>query len=514
MKIPSVSVPALFAAPIAAARPQGTPGASPDRVELGSSPAPAGAVASARVEAPAAFQVLRRLPAAKWEWTEVLRDPDPHFVQRNFHPRQVQRNPEIVKAFGTATPHSGDVLLHHAGPPAPGAPRREAPVLLVHGASKDGSFWWDPREDGSDHGLPQFLQEQGFDVYAVTFAHNHDDNFLQAEQVANAIERVKQLTGAGEVDLVGHSKGTLSARMYASDVREPWMTPFRGDVRRLVLIGGPNGGIDYSFRHPVSNLALYGDSPDPRLNAPMSWDRTMVMGRMVDTSAVGFGSEGPDHWPGQRQMLARWDGDYGLSVAEPDWYTTYHGGQGFVSGSKGIEHYMHQGGDLIQRLQDQPVDASVEVAVLAGNRPDVPGILNELAGPSDGLVFVASALKLPDEVRVVKEGVLPLHHKALTSEEAGHRWVLDALAAEHPAVLTPAERGAIREAALVEGAGQIREVQSPLRAASPEKPLGLMGVGLRSPAPAPLLSGLAMPAGEEPAPRPGTLFQSGGILLP
>ena len=291
------------------------------------------------------------------------------------------------------------------------------------------------------------------------------------------------------------------------------MTPFRGDVRRLVLIGGPNGGIDYSFRHPVSNLALYGDSSDPRLNAPMSWDETMVMGRMVDTSAVGFGSEGPDHWPGQRQMLGRWDGEYGLSMAEPDWYTTYHGGRGFVSRSRGIESFIHEGGDLVQRLAEKPVDPSVEVAVLAGNRPDVPGILNELAGPSDGLVFVASALKLPDEVRVVRQGVLPLHHKALTSEDAGHRWVLDALAAEHPQVLTPEERGSIREAGLADGMQQIREVQGPLQPSAPEKPVGLMGVGLGSKASAPLLSGVAMPAGEEPAPRPGTLFQSGGNLL-
>lgn len=374
--------------------------------------------------------VVRRLPSNRWAWTELLRDRDPNFVQRNFHPRQRQRDPEVVAAFGTDTPHSGDVLLHYAGDPPPDAPRRTTPVLLVHGASKAGTFWWDPHENGSEQGLPQKLRDQGFQVYFVSFAHNHDDNFLQAEQMANAIERVKELTGREQVDLVAHSKGAMAARLYTSDVREEWMTPYRGDVRRLVFVGAPLGGIDFSFRHPSANYALYGDSDDPRLNAPISWEKMMAWGRMVDTSDVGFSQKGSDYWPGQRQMLARWDQRYGLSAVEPDWYTTYNGGRGFVSRSNGIDHYIEQGGSLIERLNRTPVDPRVEVAVLAGDRPNIPGIVNEFTGPSDGLLFVRSALATSPGTNVVARDVLDLHHKALVAEDEGQDWILDVLARE------------------------------------------------------------------------------------
>lgn len=467
-------------------------------------PSPQDAVqfSGTRSAAPASFEVVRRVPSAKWAWTELLRDPDPHFVQRNFHPRQVQRNPEVVAAFGTATPHSGSVLLHYAGDPPAGVPRHETPVLLVHGASKDGHFWWDPHEDGTESGLPQYLRDQGYQVYAVTFAHNHDDNFLQAEQVANAVERLKDLSGSAKVDVVAHSKGTMSARMYASDVREPWMTPFRDDVRRLVLIGGPGGGIDYSFRHPVANFALYGDSDNPRLNAPISWERMMAYGTFRDVSDVGFGSKGPDYWPGQRQMLGRWDGQYALSAKEPDFYTTYHGGRGFVSVAKGIDHYVQAGGNLIQRLADHPVRPSVQVAVLAGNRPNVPGILNENTGPSDGLVFVESALRLPEAVNVTAAAVLPLHHKALTSEPEAHAWVAEALGAENPGVLSPEEREAVRVDGVAKGLEIMKATQpherSLFQTTAP-------AAGTRA------LSALAMPGpGEEPFASPGSLGMPGG----
>lgn len=497
MKIQPLALTSAFRAmaPMAPAPAASAPPAPQDGVQL----------SRGQAAAPTTFEVVKRVPSQTWAWTELLHDPDPNFVQRNFHPRQVQRNPEVVAAFGTGTPHSGNVLLHYAGDPPAGVPRHETPVLLVHGASKDGNYWWDPKEDGSEHGLPQFLRDQGYQVYAVTFAHNHDDNFQQAEQVANAVDRLKGLTGQSQVDLVAHSKGCLPARMYTSDVRQPWMTPFREDVRRLVLIGGPNGGIDYSFRHPVANFALYGDSDNPRLNAPISWERMMAWGSMKDTSDVGFGSAGPDYWPGQRQMLGRWDGQYRLSLSEPDFYTTYHGGRGFVSLSKGIDHYIAEGGNLIQRLAEKPVDPSVQVAVLAGNRPNVPGILNETTGPSDGLVFVQSALQLPDEVQVTAQKVMPLHHKAITSETSAHRWVADVLGEEQPKVLSPKERTALREAALREG-------QKYLKEAPEEASPSLFKSAPAAAAPA-LASALAMPAGEERFAPSGSLFTPGGNLL-
>ncbi len=375
------------------------------------------------------YEVVRSLPSDTWERTDVIQDRDELFVQQNFHPRGKHRNKEVIAAFGTDTPHSGDALLHYAGAPPKGAPNREAPVLLIHGANKDGNFFWDPQENGSNQGLAQELRDRGHEVYALTFAHNQDDNFIWTEQVANAIAEIKKQTGSEKVDLVAHSKGAVPARMYVSNVRrdDVEMTPYQGDVRRLVLVGAPNGGVDYTFRHPSANYALMSPSNHPMLNAPPSWDSATYFGLPKNLSEQGYGKDGPDYYPGQRQILANLSERYPLSVFEPDWYTTYHGGRGFVSNSKGIDHHIAEGDNLIQRMAEASIPEEVEVALLAGNKANIPGILNEYTGPSDGLVFVSSALEMPEETNVVAREVLPLHHKALIADKSGQEWISQVL---------------------------------------------------------------------------------------
>ncbi len=353
-------------------------------------------------------------------------DNDPNFVQRNFHPSQVIKDTELIKAFGSDTPHSGTVLLHYAGDPPPGVKKQEEPVLLVHGAIKDGNFWWDPAEDGSDKGLAQKLRDEGYQVYALTFAHNQDDNLLQAEQISNCIDRIKTLTDKPQVDLVAHSKGGASTRIYLTDgVKDPWMTKFKDDVHRVAFVGAPNGGIDYSFRHSSGNLALGNPSMEALLNAPMSWDSIKYFGTVpVSTEERGFGAEGPDYWPGQRQILARMD-KYPLGMFEPDWYTTYEGGHGFVSHSKGIDHYIEEGGNLIERLNANKIDPDVQVGLLAGDSATLPKFSNEYTGPSDGLLFVDSALKMPSTKNIIAKSVIHQHHKALISSDEGQKWISD-----------------------------------------------------------------------------------------
>ncbi len=216
---------------------------------------------------------------------------------------------------------------------------------------------------------------------------------------------------------------------YVSDVRREGVeaTPYQGDVRRVVLVGAPNGGIDFSFRHPSANYALLSGGDNHKLNAPVSWERAILYGLPQNVSEQGFSSKGPDYFPGQRQLLADLSGDHPLSPLEPDWYTTYHGGQGFVSYSKGIRHYIEEGENVIARLKDHPIPEEIEVAVVAGNAANIPGIVNEYTGPSDGLLFVSSALDLPEETNIIARDVLPLHHKALVSDPKGQQWIADAL---------------------------------------------------------------------------------------
>ena len=140
-------------------------------------------------------------------------------------------------------------------------------LLLVHGATSDAACWIRPYNH-RDQGLAAFFAARGRRVFAVTFAHKHGCNLLQAQQLNLAIQRVRELTDARRVDVLAHSKGGVAARALASGVREPWMTPYKGDIRRLVLVGAPNAGIDYSFRHPVANLALVPEKVG--FNAPMS----------------------------------------------------------------------------------------------------------------------------------------------------------------------------------------------------------------------------------------------------
>jgi triacylglycerol lipase len=373
-------------------------------------------------------ELVGRFPSNKWAWTERLFDSDPNLTQANFGPRGKQRSAEIVEAFGSDTPHSGNVLLHYAGPPPAGVARQKTPVVLVHGANKTGEFWWDPNENGSEKGLPQKLRDEGHEVYFVSFAHPHDDNFVWAEGLANSIERVKQLTGKKEVDVVAHSKGGAPARAYVSDMRQDWMTPYRGDVRRLVLVGAANGGLDTTFRHAASNLALLSKSDSPFLNAPTSWEKTKFMGLVpIDVASKSYSNEAGDCWPGQDQLLARWDSKYPIAMWEQDSYTTYHGGEGFVSSSKGIDHYIAQGGHYIEKLNEARIHPGVEVALLAGDNPNIPGIMNENTGPSDGLLFVESALHMPSTDNIKAKAVLHLNHKALVSDSEGQQWISDTL---------------------------------------------------------------------------------------
>jgi hypothetical protein len=90
-------------------------------------------------------------------------------------------------------------------------------------------------------------------------------------------------------------------------------------------------------------------------------------------------------------MLARWDGVYGVNMSTQDWYTTYYGGQGFYTNGPGIQAAINAG-SLITTIQGSPTPAAVPVYLLAGGSPTIVGIWNETRGPSDGVVFVSSAL--------------------------------------------------------------------------------------------------------------------------
>lgn len=372
------------------------------------------------------FRVAKTYQSRHWAKIERLSHQYAGFPVEKARPNGRHTDPEIVRAFGTEFPASREVLLHYGS----GWERNEGtPVLLVHGSILEATSAW--IEPHGKEGLAKSLDAAGFRVFAVTFAHRHGDNYLWAEQIANAISRIKAVTGAKQVDVVGHSKGTVAARAYASGLRQGWMSRYQQDIRKLVLIGGPHLGLDYPFRHPVINWGLYPEKKQTIMNAPLSWTKMLILGVWVDTGHLSIFKKDGDYFPGQAQMLYRWDQAYPLPKHEQDWYTTYHGGQGFVSVSPGIDKAIADGGHFIDKLRKKPLDKGIELAVLAGDQATMKNVLNEKTGPSDGVCFVKSATHTEDMTaggaKLVAKDVLPLNHMELIYAPEAKRWVERAL---------------------------------------------------------------------------------------
>lgn len=359
-------------------------------------PAPMPAVATSSRTLEATYTTV----ANGWAQVERWRDSSSSFPTEDYPPdgRGDQNGQRLSFFANVGRPHSSRFLLYYA--PGWNTNPNATPVLLVHGANDTvDRAWANPNEMGGfgcgaitcpNTGLMQYLSGRGYKVFAINFPHKQGDNYYWAEQIYDAIQVIKARTGASKVDLIGWSKGAFAARMYASSVRKSWATAYAGDVRRLVLIGNPNGGFDYIFRHGWSHDVSIFSECGGTVNAPSPHTDMVCLGfwrshpeLSIYTTASG------NFYPGQKQMLARWDGVYPLPVAEQDWYTTYYGGTGFFTGGQGIDYAMSQG-SLVSTIRSAGVPSTVPTYLLCGDTPSIPTIHNEHTGPSDGVVFISS----------------------------------------------------------------------------------------------------------------------------
>lgn len=332
-----------------------------------------------------------------------------------FSAENLHKDIDIAAHFGTNTPAADQYLLHLA--PGWDKNRHMVPVVLVHGAGLDATSYTDLYSMGFQ-GLQQQLVEMGYRVFAVTFSHPHGDNYIQAEQLADALTRVKELSKAAKVDIIAHSKGGLAARLYLAGKSS---TPYRGDIRRYIMLGVPNMGLDYPFRNPLLNYLVYTSGS----NGVMAWDQILSMGIMVNTSQRAIYNDGC--FPGQAQMLYRWDDEYPLDILQQDWWTTYFGGSGFVSHSRGIDAAIQDGDSLIARLDKWGVAPDVEISILAGNNSRFNTFPGESSGPSDGVVFTASVLHsdglLNGGAKMRDKSVLHVNHMELLFARRVGRWL-------------------------------------------------------------------------------------------
>ena len=95
--------------------------------------------------------------------------------------------------------------------PTPAHPR---PVVLVHGLMGTMQDDWNT--------MSPLLANHGYCVFALTYGTEGNDPYFgglppmeqTAQQLASFVQRVLAATGAGKVDLVGHSEGTVMPRYY------------------------------------------------------------------------------------------------------------------------------------------------------------------------------------------------------------------------------------------------------------------------------------------------------------
>lgn len=289
---------------------------------------------------------------------------------------------EVVQAFGASDPTPDRVLLHLAE----GWDVNEgAVVVLVHGAGSNATQSFVAPGLLGEAGLAPRLSAAGHRVFGVTYAHPFGSNRQQAVQLARALEVIRAKTGEEQVTLIAHSKGGLSALAYVQDMMAAWGAGYAGDVARLVLLAAPLGGTDWSFRHPNVSYAVDLMS----LATPTAWYEIYeyFMWKDITEQSIYGGA-----YNGLLESLTPWIDAYTFPLpAEQDFFTTYYGGPGVVSKSHGIFEAIELGGWFMDELRALPFPADIEVAVAAGGSALIGGAIWETSGPSDGLVFEASA---------------------------------------------------------------------------------------------------------------------------
>lgn len=350
-----------------------------------------------------------------WERVELqqvkkLEGKEERFCSQNEH-----QDLDVINCFQTATPASKYYLLHYA--PGWDRNRHQIPILLVPGAGLDANSFTDLYAMGYD-GLQQQLVALGYRVFAITFSHTHGDNFIQAEQLADAISHICNVTGKEQIDLVAYSKGGTAARIYLSGLSD---TPYCGDISRYVMLGTPNLGVDFPFRNPLFNYVIYISGS----NGVLAWDKVLSLCTMVDTTSCSIYREGA--FPGQCQLLYRWDDTYKLDMLQQDWWTTYYGGSGLISHSRGIDQAIADGGNLVKRLDVRGLEPGIDFYVLAGEHNFFNSFPGDESGPGDGLVFLESVLYTDGlskrGARLKAKDILPVNHLEFLYSRQVARWV-------------------------------------------------------------------------------------------
>ncbi len=142
------------------------------------------------------------------------------------------------------------------------------PVVLIHGTTANMVDTWAE--------LSPQLTDLGYCVFALNYGGAREifnPNALQwgirdiatsAKELATFVDSVRRHTGAGQVDLVGHSQGGVVARQYLKfDGGSTPEDPSKNAVHSLVTLGATNhgttfGGLQANAKQ-LSDMGLPGD---------------------------------------------------------------------------------------------------------------------------------------------------------------------------------------------------------------------------------------------------------------
>lgn len=127
------------------------------------------------------------------------------------------------------------------------AKSKPLPVILIHGYMADATSW---------NKWVDLLKKDNILAFPITFKQSDDkcgSAAQHAKELSNQIAQIKKETGQNKVNIVGHSKGGLDARLYLSNNTK--------DVANLIMIGTPNAGSPLAENNYVCIPAVYDLKP-------------------------------------------------------------------------------------------------------------------------------------------------------------------------------------------------------------------------------------------------------------
>lgn len=123
-----------------------------------------------------------------------------------------------------------------------------SPVLLVHGLGEDASLWKEWEE---------LLTNDGIQYHTITFQESDDKcgtALAHAVELDKRIDEILRSSPSGQVNIVGHSKGGIDARVYLANGTQ--------SVANLIMIGTPNNGTPMAERTSICAPGVWDVLPE------------------------------------------------------------------------------------------------------------------------------------------------------------------------------------------------------------------------------------------------------------